>query len=112
MKKNVKESSWQHFLLTEILGEKHKWFTSRETVKPKKKKELNSVLLTFNIYSTAFKKNELLLCTDMGKIKSENSKLWNNICDRISHVKFETDKIAYIWAEKKSQGKEHIPKSQ
>ena len=45
------------------------------------------------------------------KNQSENSKLWNNICDRISHVKFETDRIAYIWAEKKSQ-EEHIPKSQ
>ena len=45
------------------------------------------------------------------KNQSENSKLWNNICDRISHVKFETDWIAYIWAEKKSQ-EEHITMSQ
>lgn len=45
------------------------------------------------------------------KNPSENSKLWNNICDRISHVKFKPDKVAYVCAERKSQ-EEHITKSQ
>lgn len=95
------------FFVTEILGGEHEWFITREMVKPQKG-ALGGILLTID--SAALKSNELDLYVLIWKNAGESTKLWNNICDTIRHIKFKTDRIVYTYAENKGQG-EYTTKS-
>lgn len=88
-------------------GGEHEWFITREMIKPRKG-ALGSILLTID--SAALKSNGLDLYVLIWKNAGENTKLWNNMCDTIWHIKLKTDRIVYTYAENKGQG-EYTTKS-